>query len=118
MDNIELLKNLFYEVFSVDLSSGVFKELLNSYPHVTIWLEGNIIKITSTKDYNASIMYGINGTKIYESSDYYEIIDLYKITAFGYIYDKEEILTNLIHYLESRKTLALVDNKNANKYNY
>lgn len=118
MANIELLKDLYYEEFNIDLSSGVFKELLTPYPNVTVWLKDNEVRITSTRDFNTYNYYGENGIKIYETNDYGEIIVLYKITGFKYIYDKEEILDNLILFLENRKSLRLVDNKNTNKYNY
>ena len=119
MDKIEYLKSLFYENFSISLSSGVFKELTLNNPRVSIWLKDKDIHITTKKDYNSYKYYYDNITEIYETNDFYKIVDLYRIAAFSYIYEKEEILANLISFLESEKELRLskVDNKHSNKYN-
>ena len=116
---INNLKELFYKNFSIDLSSSVFKEMTLSNPSVTVWISGDDISITSTKDYNYNKYFNDSIIKIYETKDFDDIVSLYRIAAFGYIYEKEEILANLISFLESKKEFKLikVDNKKSNKYN-
>ena len=73
----------------------------------------------SKKDFNSYKYCYDDINEIYETNDFYKIVDLYRIAAFSYIYEKEEILANLISFLESEKELKLskVDNKHSNKYN-
>ena len=69
--------------YNVDLSSSVFIELTHNQPKITIWIEGKVIYITSTKDYNVYSYYDKNVIKICDIDDYDAIIDIYNST-YGY----------------------------------
>ena len=119
MDNIDYLKGLFTESYSISLSSGVYRDLTTTYPSAVVWMNNNDINITNKQDYYANKYYLKNIILLYETTDFDEIVLLYRMTAFKYLYGEEETLSNLISFLESRSSLKLtkVDNKSTNKYN-
>ncbi len=110
MNSLDYLKELYYKNFSINLSSSVFRELTLDYPSIVLWLKDNDLNITSKKDYNAYKYYDSSIIKLYEVSDYEKIILIYRIAAFKYKYDSEEILSNLINIFDE-KELKKIDNK-------
>ena len=100
MNGIDYLKSLFYENFSIELSSSVFREMVTWQPRVVIWADGFDVKITSIIDYHVYKNLNPDIIKLFEIYDMDKCIEIYRIAAFGYKYDSEEILSNLIKELE------------------
>ena len=112
MDGLEYLKCLYCESYSIEVLSSVFVELLEEDPYITIWADGNDIKITSRKEYYAHYYIDPSIVRLFDINDFETGVLLYRAAAFKYKYESEEILSNLISVLESyivnnRKQLTL-----------
>ena len=103
MSNIDILKDLFNADYKINFTSSVFRELTFDNSNIVLWIEDNILNITSLKDYN---IHNYNNKKnnilLYSIQDKDDIIEIYKICAFSYIFTKEEILNNLINFFENK----------------
>ena len=97
MNKIDYLKEAIINNYPVELSSSVFKELLQNRPSITIWISSNVLYITSTNDYNCALYYDHNIVKVCDIEDYDTIIDIYNGT-FGFNPNEEKI-NNLIEIL-------------------
>ncbi len=104
MSTIDYLKDALEKECDVYLSSSVFRELTLSTPSITLWIEDNIINITSTKDYNSYLYYSKNKTtKICDVYDVDTIIDIYNATNG---YTPKNIKINGLIGIFSRLNLA------------